>query len=214
MFSSRPCLRRFVERNEENLPVLREEENMITSFSNVEFSFSADTSKGVGKLYVTTERIIWLSTADSFDFDVRYIMLHAVSKDVSTYPKPCIYCQLDVEYNEEEEGEEEESEPSECFFVPEEPEDLMTIFDTFSQAAQLNPDPEEEEEDELGEGMIQYGTDDFIYNEEEVMNGAQQAKLMDWESKFNCPANNQFDDAPVEDTGNLEHVAKVTKLEE
>ena len=210
MFSSRPCLRRFVERNEDGLPMLRDDENLITQFSNIEFSFAALNPNGIGQLYVTTERIIWLSTTESFDFDVRYIMLHAVSKDESTYPKPCIYCQLDVECVEDVDDKDEESEPSECFFAPQEPEDLMTIFDTFSQTAQLNPDPEEEEE--FGDGMIQYGNDDFIYNEEEVMNGAQQAKLVDWESKFTCPTNNQFQDAPSDDI-NQEHIAKLTKLE-
>ncbi|CAN0449290.1 unnamed protein product, partial [Ascophyllum nodosum] len=27
-------------------------------------------------------------------FDVAYICLHAISKDTSTYPTPCIYCQV------------------------------------------------------------------------------------------------------------------------
>ena len=125
---------------------------------------------------MTTKRIIWLSDKESYDFDVPYIMLHAISKETSTYPKPCIYCQLDADCdeNEDEYEEDDETEPSECFFAPEDQDILMTLFDMFSQTAQLNPDPEEEEAE--GEGFVQYATDDFIYNEDEVMNGVQQVR--------------------------------------
>jgi len=182
--NNRPGMRRLVDRDDENTPVMRDNESVILTFPNVEFSFSATEPIGNGKLFVTSQRFVWLSDSAAYDFDVRFIMLHAISKDTATYPKPCVYCQLDVEQCGDE--DDEDAEPDECYFAPTEDDSLMSIFEGFSQAAQMNPDPEEEEAEAAG-GVMQYSTDDFIFNEEEVMAGAQQAQLADWEAKFQFP---------------------------
>lgn len=210
--SSKPGMRRLVDRDDEGkVPVLRDDENILFTFPNIEFSFTSSDAIGNGTLFVTNQRFVWLSVSCAYDFDVRFVMLHAISKDVATYPKPCLYCQLDVEQEQcGEENDDEEGEPDECFFAPgcvdgDIDTVLMSIFDAFSQAAQLNPDPEEEEGE--GEGMMQYSTDDFIYNEEEVAAGVQQAQLADWESKFQLPAGTVVEDTEVP-------AAKVPKTEE
>lgn len=61
-----------------------------------------------------------MSETLGYDFDVPYIMLHAITHDPESYPKPCLYCQLD----EDEDG------PSELFLVPPKEEDceLHTLF--------------------------------------------------------------------------------------
>jgi hypothetical protein len=181
--SSKPGMRRLVEREEDGKsPQMRDNESILFTFTDIEFSFSATTPVGIGSLFVTSQRFVWLSESDAYDFDVRFVMLHAISKDAATYPKPCVYCQLDVEQCGDED---EDNEDDECYFAPAEEDVLMQIFEAFSQAAQMNPDPEEDEAG--GEGVMQYSTDDFIYNEEEVQAGAQAAQLADWESKFLPP---------------------------
>ena len=211
MFSSRPGMRRLVDRDESDLPVLRDEETILFTFPRIEFAFKASENKGKGILYVTSARFLWLSDTESIDLDVPFVMLHAVSKDTGTYPKPCIYCQLDVDVREDE--DEDDAEPSECFLAPEDDDILMSIFDAFSQAAQMNPDPEEEEEE--GEGIFQYGTDDFIYNEDEVNEGVQQAKLAEWESKLIVPSNSNISNNEEDQDGTDGtdgHVSKISKL--
>jgi hypothetical protein len=49
-----------------------------------------------------------MSETLGFDFDVPFIILHAITHDSESFPKPCLYCQLD----------EEEDSPSEMFLVP------------------------------------------------------------------------------------------------
>ncbi len=184
-FSNRPGMRRLVEREDDgNSPVIREGEDVLFQYPNIEFSFTINNPRGIGRLFVTSQRIVWMSNEEAYDFDVPYIILHAVSKDLATYPKPCIYCQLDCSEEVESDDEDEEGsggdkarsdcsvpdQPTECFFSPDDDTTLLQIFEAFSQTAMLNPDPEEDEED----GLFQYPTDDFIYNEEEVMSGAQQ----------------------------------------
>jgi chloride channel, nucleotide-sensitive, 1A len=89
-----------------------------------------------------------MSETLGYDFDVPYIMLHAITHDPESFPRPCLYCQLD----EDEDG------PSEVYLVPPREEDrelepiiffkflislfaVQTLFDAFSHAAMLNPDP-------------------------------------------------------------------------
>ena len=43
-------------------------------------------------------RVIWISSQTSSitrGFDMPYILLHAVQRDVDAYPEPCIYCQVE-----------------------------------------------------------------------------------------------------------------------
>jgi len=181
--------RRFVDCDHEGVPIMREGEQMLLASADCEMSFYAgEPSLGVGKLSVTSQRILWIGATKSFDFDVAYIALHAITSDVNAFPQPCLYCQFD---------ETDISEPQECFFVLVEGQKddsfstsgsdetnptLRELFDTFSRAAAMNPDPEEGD-DTAGE---------FIYNEAEVLAGSQQAALDRLESVFHVPT--EFDD--------------------
>ncbi len=136
--------------------------------SNCEISFdAAKGAHGAGKLYITSKRVLWIGeTVDSaFDYDVAYVVLHAVTRDEESYPKPCVYCQLDVE--EEEQDDEEIT--TELFLVPADEAALMKIFDALSHAALLNPDPEEEGDEFLG---------DFVFDENEIAEGSEQARIL------------------------------------
>ncbi|KAG6496661.1 hypothetical protein ZIOFF_044531 [Zingiber officinale] len=50
-----------------------------------------------GTLYVTSRRVIWLSNTDKgkgYAVDFLSLSLHVVSRDLETYPFPCIYTQV------------------------------------------------------------------------------------------------------------------------
>lgn len=185
-------MRRIVPCTEEdsNIPELWEEETIDFTLENVELNFRSDAPPiGSGKLFVTSKRVIWLGQDEkAFDFDVKYITLHAITRDTDSYPKPCIYCQLDAFNSEDggdadgdEDAEEEEEILDEMYIVPSSEDQLQSVFDALSTAAMKNPDdPEEWEQD---------GDDELIYNTDEVELGAEQARtLAHLESVFNVPA--------------------------
>lgn len=51
---------------------------------------------GSGTLFLTTENARWLETsgARELTFHWRSMLMHAVSRDTSSFPHPCIYCQV------------------------------------------------------------------------------------------------------------------------
>ena len=194
---SRPSMRFFVSRMEDDKePVLAESEVVNFRLANVQLSFRATENVGSGELIVTSSRVMWIGQKRAFDFDVQYIVLHAITKDQDSFPLPCLYCQFDDDSFEDEEMEEEDEQgkisrggdignwikrcqTGEMFLAPSDENELRAVFDAFSQAALLNPDEEEDE----GEG-----NDGFIFNAEEVELGAQQAKALDHlESVFVLP---------------------------
>jgi hypothetical protein len=95
MFAApRPCMRRFVQ-CEDNKPVLLDEEETLNhTIANIDLTFSSDVSPTTGTLFVTSRRFVWLSDETAYDFDVQYIALHAICNDPEGYKKPCLYCQV------------------------------------------------------------------------------------------------------------------------
>ncbi|XP_042386559.1 chloride conductance regulatory protein ICln-like [Zingiber officinale] len=69
--------------------------------------------ESLGTLYVTSRRVIWLSDADKgkgYAVDFLSLSLHAVSRDLETYPFPCIYTQIEIgDKDEESESSDSES---------------------------------------------------------------------------------------------------------
>lgn len=197
-------MRRYVSCEDNNTPVLRDDEIILYTLEKVGVAYrSEDTIIEELKLFVTSSRIILIGETIAADFDVSYVTLHAVTRDPASYAKPCLYCQLDFE--EEEDCDEEEEEEVECllypksemFLVPENLSDLKAMFDAFSQAALMNPDPPEDGEEE--------GDDELIYNQEEVALGVEQARVLSHlENVFHVPEDieaendlsSNFEDAP------------------
>ena len=87
-------------------PKMDDDETLEFTMKGLEVAFT--TSHPVdsnGKVYITTKRIILqLSNNSSYDFDPQYIMLHAITRDSSSYPRPCLYCQLDYGNCDEYDG--------------------------------------------------------------------------------------------------------------
>ena len=174
--------------SDSNIPELWEGETIDYSLDEVEINFSSvKPPVGLGKLFITSKRVIWLGKGDeAYDFDVPYIVLHAITRDADSYPKPCIYCQLDVEEGNDEEDEDEDELLDEMYLVPNSDDHLTAMFNALSAAALNNPDPPEEWEQE--------GDDELIYNMDEVELGAEQARTLNHlESVFNIPDDLQED---------------------
>ena len=219
-------MRRFVEMeqmqgdNGKMQPFIMDDDSVQLYLEEVEIAFNKNLDDpnyphGIGSLYITNKRVIWVSTKNSdnrngdnnnnnnscsngslaFDIDIQYVLLHAISKDPESFTKPCVYCQLDSNDNVDgnEDSDEDDVILNEVFFVPQEESDLMKVFEALSNAALQNPDDEDEDNNDY-EG--------FIYNEEEVRRGAMmytsgiededfseenRQKLQKWESVFHVP---------------------------
>ena len=196
-------MKRFVSCEDTGEPCLREDEVVNYTKRGVGIAFSSEGPiVEAVDLFVTSSRIILIGKTLALDFDVPYVILHAVTRDPASYSQPCVYCQLDCE--EEDEEEEVATIPllfpkGEMFLVPSDEADLKEIFNAFSHAALLNPDPPEDGEEE--------GDDELIYNEDEVALGVEQLRtLQHLESVFQFPDDHVaeseqsgiYDDAPEE----------------
>ena len=189
-------MRRFVCCEDDNTPVLRDGESIDYRLAKVGVAYK-DSNPVIEEvqLYVTSSRIILIGETLAADFDVSYITLHAVTRDPASYPKPCLYCQLDFSVDDDDDDEEETEAllfpKSELFLVPENLSDLKDMFDAFSHAALLNPDPPEDGEEE--------GDDELIYNTAEVTLGVEQARALEHlESVFHLPEDNIEENLPLE----------------
>ena len=213
---SRATTRSNVRRNidDPSIPELEPQEEIDYTLRNVGMSFK-DSNQSIGNfdLIITTKRVVLLGELMSFDFDIPYITLHAVTRDPASYPQPCIYCQLNYEIDDDANNLEVESENNEeitsvvllqpkdeMFIIPQDPENhLNDIFKALSHAAMLNPDPSDGGDDD-SDG------DDFIYNQEEVELGAREALRLDHlESVFNVP------DSLISDSEKFEDIAEEEK---
>ncbi|CAI5477692.1 unnamed protein product [Closterium sp. Yama58-4] len=106
-----------------------------------------------GNLYITSKRVVWHSTHTPHGIAVSLVDLsmHAISRDLEAYPKPCIYTQR-------------LSLVSEMRLVPRDEAALDAIFKALCDSAALNPDPEGAEQELEG---------DWYYNEDEVLRNAR-----------------------------------------
>ena len=197
MMDDRPMMRcyvNFVENSVTEPELDGEDESVNYRLAGVSLAFTKDKQVGTGELIITSKRILWIGSTDAtdrkcFDFDVPYIILHAISRDPDSYPVPCLYCQLDQdeELNEEDKSEKsngDEYDSGEAYFIPSKEEDLQALFDAFSHAALLNPDPlsddEQDGEDDNSTTILTENENSagFIFNGEEVRLGASQAATL------------------------------------
>ena len=61
-------------------------------------SISSRVQYGSGTLFLTTENIMWISASDpekALSFHWRSMLMHAISRDTSSFPHACIYCQVE-----------------------------------------------------------------------------------------------------------------------
>eukprot|EP00009_Paramoeba_aestuarina_P008562 CAMPEP_0201518998 /NCGR_PEP_ID=MMETSP0161_2-20130828/9678_1 /ASSEMBLY_ACC=CAM_ASM_000251 /TAXON_ID=180227 /ORGANISM="Neoparamoeba aestuarina, Strain SoJaBio B1-5/56/2" /LENGTH=181 /DNA_ID=CAMNT_0047916919 /DNA_START=52 /DNA_END=597 /DNA_ORIENTATION=- len=144
--------------NGEALPfVLIEDEAVTYKEQNIRFFSDGKEVEGGGDLYVTTRNLHFVpNQGDREAWPFKKIIVHAVSRDPSSFPFPCLYCQIDVGGDQMEE----------LHLVPKEEEKIGELFRQFSHAASLNPDDEEDEG----------GNDDFYFDPDEVFQGVIDAQ--------------------------------------
>jgi nucleotide-sensitive chloride channel 1A len=145
-------------------PAMEEDEDVHYTAPHCQLHFGEDRPQGTGTLFVTTRRVVWVSSAEpakKFAIYFRDISMHAITRDTSNFPFPCVYCQLDAD-------DVIEAQFSQAEVIDAAAADILRdIFDAFSHGAVLNPDEEEEESD--GE---------MFYNEAEAEEGARQADVL------------------------------------
>lgn len=116
---------------------------------------------GKGTLYIAESRVSWVSDAgQGFSLEYPAISLHAVSRDVSTYPHDCLYLLLDARIDElttgqpvehavnENEDEDDRVDVTEIRFIPEDATTLECMFRSMSECQALHPDPADSVTDE------------------------------------------------------------------
>lgn len=195
---NQPSMRRFVSCGEDKTPSLGDDEIVTYTLKNIGVAFrSEDEILEKVDLFVTSSRILIIGETLAFDFDVSYVTLHAITRDPASYSSPCVYCQLDFEEDNDDDDEEEitplKYPKVEMFLVPGDESLLMEIFNAFSEAALMNPDPPEDGEEE--------GDDELIYNTEEVALGVEQTRALEHlESVFHLPGD---DSADIEDQSHI-----------
>ncbi|KAF5193778.1 Chloride conductance regulatory protein icln [Thalictrum thalictroides] len=143
-------------------PVLDTEngEEMMRVQTGVTIVLGNGTPQSPGTLYISTKRVIWLSDVDK---EIGYVVgflsisLHAISRDLDSYPSPCIYAQIEAEVGEDDDSEGSGSEANDTIdvskitemrLIPSDPSQLDSLFDVFCECAELNPEPNEVHEEE------------------------------------------------------------------
>ncbi|XP_038617861.1 methylosome subunit pICln [Tachyglossus aculeatus] len=126
---------------------------------------------GTGTLYIAHSRLSWLDGSGlGFSLEYPSISLHAVSRDLSAFPREHLYVMVNAKFTEDEpkeapmaEGDgrdqsgddedDDEAEPiAEFRFVPADNSALEAMFSAMCECQALHPDPEDEDSDDDYEG--------------------------------------------------------------
>jgi len=126
---------------------------------------------GVGTLYISKSVLVWISTnGQGFALQYPTISMHAISRNTSGFPHPCIYMVVETpkergsdggEHNgstqEESDEDDDDEQSTEIRFVPSNITSLDTMYHALSECQALHPDEndsfsdEEEDEEEAGD---------------------------------------------------------------
>jgi hypothetical protein len=154
--------------DEGDRPLLQEpHEVVMRTFPAVHFHIG-QLDLGDGTLFISNRNVYWLHAARKVDLRVEIpnIMVHAVHRGDSTFPQANLYCQLDIGdkiLEDEDEEDEPEAEPTRdgdlqkliadaCevrLTTASDSASVDDLFACFSEAAGLNPEPEEDGEGEF-----------------------------------------------------------------
>eukprot|EP01066_Platyproteum_vivax_P017185 Platyproteum_vivax@DN7311_c1_g1_i1.p1 len=136
-------IQQLIERTPDNRPVLFDAEEISFTEENVEWHLGGNL-EGKGKLHLTTERVIWLSTEDNKAYAVTYpdIVLHAVCRDLDSFPKPCLYCQISFTEEENDSNDIEDLDIPELRIIPANDTVLDELFQKFAEMSAMHPDDE------------------------------------------------------------------------
>jgi len=161
---------------------------------------------GTGMIFVTEGNISWINGTSGEGFSILYpkMTLHAISKDESIHPKPCLYVMLNG-YLDEDGAKEAEVEPdsdadeaamddeegviTEVRFVPEDPASIDPMYKAVQECTILHPDPCSDMSDEAEEE----GDDDDDDGEEDEDDDGFGRLMSRFGINHPCPPQEQYD---------------------
>lgn len=155
------------ERDQDGNPPLMsdDDEQLLQQYHDVLLTLGSDLEQGVGKLFITSRwaaamvtahtqltkhpshprRVIWLSEEDQqrgIAIPFSDIAMHAMCSDTSSFPRPCVYAQLQSDFAEE--GSDDEAGADDATELRFSPQDagavLEPMFKAFCEGAAMNPD--------------------------------------------------------------------------
>eukprot|EP00049_Salpingoeca_infusionum_P019118 m.360314 g.360314 ORF g.360314 m.360314 type:complete len:217 (+) comp18966_c0_seq1:84-734(+) len=120
-------------------------DEILGQFADTKAFVAAEEQPGPGVLSLSSSSITWWNELGAQGFTVNYydLVIHAISRTTSSFPEPCIYCQVDPGYDADEE---EDGELIEIRFVLADQQELETVYETICQGQELNPDPDSDED--------------------------------------------------------------------
>lgn len=82
-------------------PQAADEEQPLLELADVELTYGGRANaEGTGTLLISSRRVSWEAAggqgAGRVEVEVPSVTLHAISKDPSSFPKPCLYCQVSI----------------------------------------------------------------------------------------------------------------------
>lgn len=140
---------------------------------------------------VTPRRVVWLSEEDQqrgIAIPFSDIAMHAMCSDTSSFPRPCVYAQLQSDFADEASDDDDAEEATELRFSPQDAGAVLEpMFKAFCDGAAMNPD--EDLQGMLGGcarpcvllllgaslSHTEEGAAPLFFNSEEVMAGAEPA---------------------------------------
>jgi len=201
-----PTPRRFFFRTRDPAPgphmalgCLEADETLSSLHDDIELHVGAHGC-GTGRLLVTTKRLVWLPSDAAADapadptHSIRLddVIMHAISRDTESFPKPCIYMQVDAGRTVEATPAEAAAivaardegaalvnaeplvlvEPDEVRLVPRAAATLEDLFASLCVSGEDTAEPSE---------------GNFFFNDEAVMEGldhSMKRKLEEWDDKL------------------------------
>lgn len=164
-------------------------------------AFVDGNETGTGSLYIAESQVTWMSQAGAgFCLEYPKICLHAISRDVSSFPHECLYLQVEGKLIDDDQGSNSSSENddvddmpvTEVRFVPDDKGALEAMYTALSHCQTLHPDPEDIDSDEEGE-------EGFYEGEEGVEELTEQGQVT-LQRLENMLQQGQGDGASVEET--------------
>ncbi|XP_066540417.1 methylosome subunit pICln isoform X2 [Hoplias malabaricus] len=138
---------------------------------------------GTGTLYVAESRLSWFNGSGmGFSLEYPSISLHAISRDLSSYPQEHLYVMVNKKLDDENDAEMQERAPddeseedsdsedgviTEIRFVPSDKAALESMFSAMCDCQALHPDPEDADSDDDFEGE-EYDVEEAEQNQVDI----------------------------------------------
>jgi len=182
-----------------NLVVLEAPSESVLLHESRTVAYVNTTTLGDGSLFITESCVCWINE-NGQGFSLRYpeISLHAVSRDVSSFPRPCLYVMVDAKLNafgkersasggvgddvnggDDEDDDDEGDSITEVRFVPENSASLDLMYQAMSDGNILHPDEDDSfsDDDESDENEESEHTGDATAARGECMDDGSEGQF-------------------------------------